>query len=68
MNEKSVEMEKFLDEIAEHAFGRNRSLAIAGKGCVNCGKPAGEFRDEISRREFNISGLCQTCQDLFFGE
>lgn len=26
------------------------------------------FRDETSRREFNISGLCQCCQDEFFDE
>ena len=25
------------------------------------------FRDDISRKEFNISGLCQTCQDKTFG-
>jgi hypothetical protein len=26
-----------------------------------------EFRDEISRSEFKISGLCQKCQDKAFG-
>jgi len=26
----------------------------------------GEFRDSIGRREFNISGLCQKCQDEVF--
>lgn len=25
------------------------------------------FRDELSRREFRISGLCQECQDEFYG-
>jgi len=68
MSDKSREMIEFLDSMTEQVFGRSRSLAIAGKGCVNCGKPAGEFRDEISRREFGISGLCQACQDKFFGE
>lgn len=27
-----------------------------------------EFRDEISRRENKISGLCQKCQDEMFRE
>lgn len=27
-----------------------------------------EFRDRISRREFEISGLCQACQDEMFGK
>jgi hypothetical protein len=26
-----------------------------------------DFRDEISRKEFGISGLCQPCQDGIFG-
>lgn len=26
------------------------------------------FKDEVSRREFKISGLCQVCQDKTFGE
>jgi hypothetical protein len=26
-----------------------------------------EFRDELSRKEFEISGLCQLCQDEIFG-
>ena len=25
-----------------------------------------EFRDELSRKEFGISGLCQKCQDEVF--
>lgn len=27
-----------------------------------------EFRDESSRDEFKISGLCQKCQDKTFGK
>ena len=26
-----------------------------------------DFRDELSKREFKISGLCQVCQDKTFG-
>lgn len=26
-----------------------------------------EFRDELSRKEFEIAGLCQLCQDEIFG-
>lgn len=39
--------------------------------CPFCGKaihPNQEFRDEISKREYKISGLCQDCQDKFFGK
>ena len=47
-----------------------RREAIAGKTCIpapaGCGGDATEFKDEISKREFRISGLCQTCQDAAF--
>lgn len=36
--------------------------------CPFCSNPvkAEDFKNESSRREFNISGLCQSCQDEFF--
>ena len=38
--------------------------------CPFCSNPVKveDFRNEISRREFNISGMCQKCQDDFFGK
>lgn len=37
--------------------------------CPFCGKDMenAEFRDENALKEFKISGLCQKCQDEFFG-
>jgi len=37
--------------------------------CPFCRNPVNfeDFRDDLSRREFKISGLCQKCQDEFFG-
>jgi transcription initiation factor IIE alpha subunit len=36
--------------------------------CPMCQSPIHEedFTDEISRREYSISGLCQKCQDEIF--
>ena len=38
--------------------------------CPFCGVATSEndFRDEQSRKEYQISGLCQECQDHFFGD
>ena len=48
-----------------------RTTAITGNTCISppygCGKPAIEFRDAASTREFTISGFCQACQDAVFG-
>lgn len=59
-SEKSPEMEEFLEKV----FGR--TSAIKTDKCVLCGKPAVEFKDEISKREYTISGMCQECQDKVF--
>lgn len=64
-SEKSPQMEEFLERFA------GRSTAIKEDKCVpppmGCGGPATEFRDEVSKEEYRISGLCQRCQDAIFG-
>jgi len=46
-------------------FMRRKSLGL----CPFCGEVVDVegFRDRRSLREFQISGLCQKCQDEFFG-
>jgi len=50
--------------------------ALAGKDfhetkatnqCMTCSEPNMEFTNQLSIREYNISGMCQDCQDSFFG-
>lgn len=43
-----------------------RRVARATQTCVWCKGDATEFRDELSRREYAISHMCQTCQDEVF--
>ncbi len=61
---KNPEMEKMLEKVT------GRTTAIKGGRCVGapfgCGGPATDFNDELSRREYAISGLCQGCQDGVF--
>lgn len=60
-----------IEQTLTSTFGFNRRASIRGDRCVpapiGCGGPATEFKDEVSRREYRISGLCQKCQDAFFG-
>ena len=60
-------MDNVKEEMAMKLFGRSRTLALAGNECVKCGEFNLEFRDEISRKEYGISALCQCCQDGIFG-
>ena len=63
---KSPEVEKFLNEMTEQVWGRKRD----GSCCVCCGSTYVQdqhFRDDLSRKEFRISYMCQICQDNTFG-
>ena len=35
--------------------------------CRMCNSVVEEFRDDLSEREYLISGMCQKCQDGVFG-
>ena len=63
MSNKSPIMEEFLNTIVPH-----RELYMRNQMCVSCGCYAGWFKDELSAKEYTISGLCQQCQDEVFEE
>lgn len=65
---KSPEINNFLDETAVANFGRSRTASMKRWICVTCGKSASEFSDELSRKEYLISEMCQACQDIVFAE
>lgn len=48
----------------------NEVELVKAKKCPFCSETVGQesFRDAKSIKEFQISGLCQKCQDSFFGE
>lgn len=63
---KTPEMERKIDSFTKQVFGRCRTDSIKEAVCVGCGASVKEFRNAISRKEFTISGLCQSCQDGVF--
>tara|TARA_R100000278_G_scaffold117552_1_gene97583 strand:+ start:433 stop:657 length:225 start_codon:yes stop_codon:yes gene_type:complete len=64
-SEKSSVIEKLLTEING---GKSRRAYIHADKCVRCGEDATYFLDEVSRREYAISGWCQHCQDEMFDD
>lgn len=65
---RSKELQDFVDDLSEKAFGKSQTEAMKKKECVFCHaeiKPE-DFRDELSRKEYAISGICQKCQDEVF--
>ena len=48
-------------------FWQARGKPMSGFICVTCRQPVAEFKNELSRKEFAISGMCQKCQDSVWG-
>jgi len=65
---KSKEMSGALNEISDLIFGRTRTESISGDVCVTCGGKADTFRNDMSKKEYSIGGMCQGCQDSVFGK
>lgn len=47
-------------------FGKQREFAEANETCMTCGERITEFRDQLSEKEYEISFMCQKCQDSVF--
>lgn len=48
--------------------GISRQEASEKHICTVCRGDVSEFHDELSLKEYEISGMCQKCQDAIFHE
>ena len=64
----NTKIDNFLDNLARDLFGRTKNEAQSRGVCTWCGEVPGKFKDEISEKEYAITGFCQECQDKVFGE
>ena len=68
-NRKAPNMQRVLDNLANRVGDRTGSgVRVKGK-CATCPRefdPETEFKDELSKREYRITGTCQRCQDRLF--
>ena len=65
---KAPQIDALLSEIIFN--GKDRATCVREGTCVTCdaqGIVATSFRDDVSRKEYQISGMCQSCQDEVFG-
>ena len=58
-----------IDALLTSITGRNRQECVDSLTCATCGGDCLKhaFRDPLSWKEFQISGMCQKCQDSVFG-
>ena len=50
----------------EHIFFPTES--VEKESCSVCKQPVTEFKNAVSSREYEISGMCQKCQNLVFSD
>ena len=59
-----------LDALLSSFYGKDRKQTISNGECVTCdaeGIKASSFTDDLSRKEYAISAMCQSCQNDVFG-
>lgn len=55
-------------KFAAQLLGDEASKRLQENKCPLCGGNDFAFEDELSVKEFRISGMCKPCQDNFFKE
>lgn len=64
--EKSKGIDDFLKGFTHN--GKSRQELLDDCECATCKNPNLDFRNQISEKEYTISGMCQSCQDVIFGK
>jgi len=64
----NIRMKEIMESIGIKEIKEMYKLKEAGK-CPFCSSDVNinDFKDKLSKEEFKLSGLCQDCQDEFFG-
>lgn len=61
-----TDLEKLSDLFSDARYPENLAVAKTNETCVRCNRPAREFRSLPAKVEYEISALCQDCQDELF--
>lgn len=69
---KPSQKSEAIEQLHKDTFGFDRRALIKSNKCapkpIGCGGDVVIFDDDLSRKEYTLSGLCQSCQDKFFGK
>ena len=64
--EREAVAQNFVNKPAAFLFPQAAN-DISGGICPECGEFVVGFRNELSKKEWTISGMCQQCQDNTYG-
>ena len=63
-----TQKDEAIDNLLTLLMGKSRPETVRAGKCMTCDGDAAGFRDDLSRREYQISGMCQRCQDDVFSK
>lgn len=58
-------LQKLIDFLTRHDYHAKFTIAKNTKTCVMCGQPADTFSTKLSAFEYQVSSLCEACQDTY---
>ena len=59
-------LRELIDVLGDQTVKTRNTLARRDLICKICGNSADTFRTPFSELEYNISAICQACQDYYF--
>jgi hypothetical protein len=59
---------ELIDRFSTATYETDYRNAKARGTCIICEKSAKEFRNASAKLEYDVSGLCQNCQDEYFNK
>jgi hypothetical protein len=62
----STPLEELFERLSDNNTTSKYASAKANKTCKICGGRAVWFRDALAKLEYDISAICQRCQDKYF--
>ena len=64
--DRQVNMDTWMQEVMKVSIEYLNLEYAKGKHCALCANPIRGFKDKLSLKEHELSGLCQECQDDCF--
>ena len=61
-----IRVVELIEVLSDPTYKASYANAKARGTCMKCKKPAKTYRDASAKLEYDVSGLCQNCQDYFF--
>jgi len=66
LDDQMMKTMELLEVLSDPTYKVSYAQAKATNTCIKCKKSAKTYRDASARLEYEVSGLCQDCQDYYF--